>query len=205
MQYRTSRQEVTGLIVNRKVNVRHEYRHTVRAMVRRLLKDGSFQTYAATVKPGSTTLEKKDGTLNQLHGMLGFIDTIDLYNREHATGAKDSDPLSKKELMYQRFLIYRNFFAAETPVVLCEGETDNVYLTHAIRSLAADFAELASKGPDGKIHINVRLYKYRRSSTARILGGEMWGEMWGPEAVKKSTRGLHGTIAEWTKVRTLQG
>jgi len=174
-------------------------------MVRRLLKDGSFQTYAATVKPGSTTLEKKDGTLNQLHGMLGFIDTIDLYNREHATGAKDSDPLSKKELMYQRFLIYRNFFAAETPVVLCEGETDNVYLTHAIRSLAADFAELASKGPDGKIHINVRLYKYRRSSTARILGGEMWGEMWGPEAVKKSTRGLHGTIAEWTKVRTLQG
>jgi RNA-directed DNA polymerase len=170
MQYRTSRQEVTGLVVNRKINVRYEYRHTVRAMVHTLLKDGSFRTYAATGGPGSATLEKKDGTLNQLHGMLGFIDTIDLYNREHATGAKDSDPLSKKELMYQRFLIYRNFFAAETPVVLCEGETDNVYLTHAIRSLAADFPELASKGSDGKIHINVRLYKYRRSSTARILG-----------------------------------
>ncbi len=167
MQYRTSRQEVTGLVVNRKINVRYEYRHTVRAMVHTLLKYGSFQTYTAT---GNTTLEKKDGTINQLHGMLGFIDTIDLYNRKHATGAKDSDPLSKKELMYQRFLIYRNFFVAEKPVVLCEGETDNVYLTHAIRSLANDFPELATKGSDGKIHINVRLYKYRRSSTARILG-----------------------------------
>jgi RNA-directed DNA polymerase len=72
--------------------------------------------------------------------------------------------------MYQRFLIYRNFFVADTPVVLCEGETDNVYLTHAIRSLANDFSELASKGSDGKLHLNIRLYKYRRSSTARILG-----------------------------------
>jgi RNA-directed DNA polymerase len=170
MQYRTSRQEVTGLVVNRKINVRQEYRHTVRAMVHTLLRDGSFQTYAATVTPGNTTLEKKDGTLNQLHGMLGFIDKIDLYNRAHSTGAKDSDPLSKKELMYQRFLIYRNFFVADMPVVLCEGETDNVYLTHAIRSLANDFPELASKASDGKIHLNIRLYKYRRSSTARIMG-----------------------------------
>ena len=34
--------------------------------------------------------------------------------------------------MYQRFLIYMNFFAAKLPVVLCEGKTDNIYLTHAI-------------------------------------------------------------------------
>jgi RNA-directed DNA polymerase len=169
MQYRTSRQEVTGLVVNRKINVRHEYRHTVRAMVHTLLRDGSFKTYAATVTTGSATLEKKDGTLNQLHGMLGFIDKIDLYNRARAKGAKDLDPLSKKELMYQRFLIYRNFFVADAPVVLCEGETDNVYLTHAIRSLANDFPELASTGSDGKIRLKIRLYKYRRSSTARIL------------------------------------
>ena len=32
MQYCNSRQEVTGLVVNRKVNVRSEYRRTVRSM-----------------------------------------------------------------------------------------------------------------------------------------------------------------------------
>jgi hypothetical protein len=72
--------------------------------------------------------------------------------------------------MYQRFLIYQNFFAAEMPVVLCEGETDNVYLTHAIRGLATGFPELATIDPGGKIRLNLRLFKYRHSSTARILG-----------------------------------
>ncbi len=43
MQYRDSRQEVTGLVVNSKVNVRCEYRHTVRAMVHRLFNTGSFE------------------------------------------------------------------------------------------------------------------------------------------------------------------
>jgi len=38
MMYRTSRQDVTGLVVNRKINVRFGYRHNVRAMVDRLLK-----------------------------------------------------------------------------------------------------------------------------------------------------------------------
>jgi 5S rRNA maturation endonuclease (ribonuclease M5) len=53
---------------------------------------------------------------------------------------------------------------------MCEGETDNVYLNYAIRSLAARFPELAEITPDGKISLKVRLYKYPKSSTARILG-----------------------------------
>ena len=101
--------------------------------------------------------------------MLGFIDNIDLYHRKNTPGWKPSDKLSSNELMYQRFLIYMNFFAAELPVVLCEGKTDNIYLTHAIRSLARDYPYLATVAADGKIRLNIRLYKYRKSSTARIL------------------------------------
>lgn len=71
--------------------------------------------------------------------------------------------------MYLRFLIYVNFYAAALPVVLCEGKTDNIYLTHAIRSLAHDYPYLATVAKDGKIHLNIRLYKYRKSSTARLL------------------------------------
>ncbi len=52
MQYRTSRQEVTGLVVNQKINVRREYRHNVRAMVHSLFKRGSFELYGATEKLG---------------------------------------------------------------------------------------------------------------------------------------------------------
>src|ERR1017187_9191203 len=170
MQYRTSRQYVTGLVVNRRINVRQEYRRGVRAMVDRLLNTGGFDVYGKVEKSGDVTLEKRPGKVNELHGMLGFIDNIDLDHRKNTPGWKPSDKLSSSELMYQRFLIYMNFFAAERPVVLCEGKTDNIYLTHAIRSLAPDYPYLATVAPDGKIRLNVRLYKYRQSSTARILG-----------------------------------
>ena len=30
--------------------------------------------------------------------------------------------------MYRQFLIYRGFYTAEKPVILCEGKTDNVYI-----------------------------------------------------------------------------
>jgi len=157
MQYHDSRQVVTGLVVNKKINVRSEYRRSIRAMVHCLLNKGSF-----------VTLDKKEGTLNQLHGMLGFIDEIDLHNKQHPAEGQEGS-LSKKEQIYQRFLVYKNFFAAEAPVILSEGETDNVYLTHAIRRLAADYPDLAAIDDKGKVKIKVRLYKYRHSSTARIL------------------------------------
>lgn len=171
MQYRTSRQEVTGLVVNQKINVRREYRHNARAMVHSLLKKGSFELYAVAEKDGVATLEKRKGTLNELHGMLGFIDSIGLYNKKSAGKSKASAPPStNRELMYRQFLIYKDFYNAQTPVIVCEGETDNVYLTHAIRRLAADFPDLAEITREGKIRLKVRLYKYPRSSTARILG-----------------------------------
>jgi RNA-directed DNA polymerase len=170
MQYRTSRQQVTGLVVNKKINVRYEYRHTVRAMVHNLLTNGSFELAAPSEQAGSVVMQKRKGTANELHGMLGFIDSIDLYNRKNSAERKDFTRLSSKELMYRRFLIYTDFYAAPTPVIVCEGKTDNVYLTHAIRGLAKSFSELAEIGANGKVRLKIRLYKYPRSSTARILG-----------------------------------
>jgi RNA-directed DNA polymerase len=43
MQYRNSRQCVTGLTVNRKVNIKSEYRRTARAMAQRLFMTGEFE------------------------------------------------------------------------------------------------------------------------------------------------------------------
>ena len=57
------------------------------------------------------------------------------------------------------------------------GETDNIYLNDAIRSLVPQFPELAEIEPDGKITLRVRLYKYPKSSTARILGLHDGGNM----------------------------
>jgi hypothetical protein len=169
MQYRDSRQEVTGLVVNKKINVRCEYRHNVRAMVNSLLKTGSFNTLAPVKDAtGNVTMEMKEGTLNQLNGMLGYIGHVDIYNRQKVEKQTDQPVHSKKEALYRKFLLYREFFVSERPVIICEGETDNVYLVHAIRSLAAMFPALANV-VDGKITLNIRLYKHSGSRTARMV------------------------------------
>ena len=96
--------------------------------------------------------------------MLGFIDGVDLYNKKfHADG-------TKKELVYKRFLIFKELYCAPAPVILCEGKTDNVYLTHAIRKLADEYPDLASKNSDGEISIKCRRFRYTGTSTGRILG-----------------------------------
>ena len=99
--------------------------------------------------------------------MLGFVDSVDLDNKKQAGEPEKATWLSSSELMYRRFLIYEMFFAAERPVIICEGETDNVYLLHAMRKMRVEFPELAVTTADGKISLKVRFYKYHRS-TARI-------------------------------------
>ncbi|MGA7157841.1 MAG: retron Ec67 family RNA-directed DNA polymerase/endonuclease [Acidobacteriaceae bacterium] len=170
MQFRRSRQEVTGLIVNQKVNVPSEYRHNVRAMVHRLFRTGSFQLLGAVKANGDSLLQMREGKLDELHGRLGFIDGIDLYNKAIAATRHEPTHMATKESMYRQFLIYRDFYNAPKPVILCEGKTDNVYIKHAIRSLATQFPALADVDAKGKITLKVRLYKYTKTSTGRILG-----------------------------------
>jgi RNA-directed DNA polymerase len=169
MQYRDSRQEVTGLVVNRKVNVRREYRHLVRSMVHRLLTTGTFQhAFTAVDIAGAKSTKIVDGKLGQLHGMLGFIDGVDLLNKTDSTAPSDKSD-ETKETVYRRFLLFKELYAAAAPLVVCEGKTDNVYLTHAIRSLADTYPKLATVDSAGKIAIRIRRFKYSGTSTGRIL------------------------------------
>jgi RNA-directed DNA polymerase len=173
MQYRDSRQEVTGLVVNCKLNVRAEYRHTVRAMVHRLITTGAFEFIRKEVDAnGVVTLQRTPGTTNQLHGMLGFIDSVDLYNKAKARTAqkKDHAHTSSKESIYRLFLLFKEFYIASRPTIMCEGKTDNIYLLYAIRSLAKSYPQLAAINSDNTVKLKVRLYKYTETSTGRILG-----------------------------------
>lgn len=123
MQYCNSRQEVTGLVVNRRINSRPEYRRLTRAMTHQLLTTGKF--YITEMKAdslGSLVPAKIDGSIRHLQGMFGFIDWIDLSHKK-ARGTLDGDPSSIGKV-YKRFLMHRDFWASSLPVILCEGKTD---------------------------------------------------------------------------------
>ena len=52
-------------------------------MVNKLVTTGAFEIYGAVHKNGNVAMEKRPGTRDELHGMLGFIDGIDVYNAQH--------------------------------------------------------------------------------------------------------------------------
>jgi hypothetical protein len=173
MQYWTSRQDVTGLVVNSKVNIRSEYRRTVRAMAQNVFMTGKFDFVQTALDANGVKIQvKKEGTIAQLHGMLGHIDRVDRYNvklRETEPQQNPQKELSSKESLYRRFLIFKEFYANPVPMIVCEGKTDTVYLTHAIRSMAALYPVLASISPNSKAALKIRMFKYPESSTTEIL------------------------------------
>jgi len=179
LQYKDSRQEVTGLVVNAKVNTRSEYRRMARAMTHRLLKTGKFQTKQIDQDVDGKPVEKEvDGRLEQLNGMFSFNESVHLYNLrkrpKHKNYKVDKDlrPSEKPdamENMYCNFLVYKYFYACPKPLIVCEGKTDNIYIKAAINKLADKYPQLATKSKENTFQISVTLFKYSKT-TARILG-----------------------------------
>lgn len=167
MQYQDSRQDVTGLIVNRRINTRSEYRRLTRAMTHKLVTTGKFHIAGTKADASGAVLPTKvDGSIRHLQGMFGFIDWVDLSYRK-AKRALDGKPSSIAKT-YKRFLMHRDLWASSLPVILCEGKTDSVYLRGAIRSLAPSHPSLVSINAAGKAEYKIRFFNYSYTSQ-RIL------------------------------------
>ena len=138
-----SRQDVTGLIVNKKLGVSNEYRRLTKAMCHWLFTTGEFFIEANG--------EVVKGSLKYLEGRLNFIDAIDKYNRVHhpvvlskhyvpkSYGYRTRELWSSREKLLSKFLFYKYFYANEQVAILCEGKTDKIYLKCAINSRKAQF------------------------------------------------------------------
>lgn len=173
MQYCDSRQDVTGLVVNRKVNVPATYRNNVRAMVDHALKKGAFEIVKKKVDAaGVEVLVRQPGKNRQLIGMLSYIDQVDLFNRKlrEDNGLEPHDTSGRTEL-FRRFLYFDAFHDIASPVIVCEGPTDNIYLRHAIKRLTPLYPMLAAGVPT---KLTVHLFKYgqrRTSEITQLTGG----------------------------------
>lgn len=178
IQYKDSRQDVTGLIVNEKPNTKKEYWRAVKAQCYALFKTGSFQV------PTSSGFEL--GNIFSLEGKLNFIDQIDRFNR-----TRDKPPLEPKfqlrnyghettilfngrEKTFSKFLYYKNFYGNTQPTILCEGETDNIYLRSAINILAAQYPKLAISETNNngyKVLVHFFEYSKRTRFLLQLYGG----------------------------------
>jgi RNA-directed DNA polymerase len=181
VQYFESRQEVTGLVVNKRLNVTREYRKQVRSMVHSLVTTGAFKLEAATQARVDNKRTKTVDPLKQLQGMLGFIDWIDIHakggvekggaishDHKYKTAYKWND-LNSQEKQYRKFLFYREFFLTKQPIILTEGKTDKVHLYAAIKKQAGQYPRLANtKG--SIVTPAVRVFPCQERRTNALMG-----------------------------------
>ncbi|AUM73772.1 retron Ec67 family RNA-directed DNA polymerase/endonuclease [Paracoccus jeotgali] len=173
MQYRRSRQDVTGLVVNKKVNVKRELYKQVRAQVQNFIKN---DTCSKKVKIGGVESEV-EVTEAALQGFLSHIFWVKGAEFEYkrlnkATGP--AEPGFYKE--YRRFLDYKTFVASQQPVVLCEGVTDNIYLQCAIKRSKTARPKLQDSGSSNGLAVKLFQYpkigsKLRVPSSVQHLNG----------------------------------
>lgn len=162
------RQEVTGLVVNRKVNFPKEYFKNTKAMVHSYYKNEEFY------------IEGKAGTLSQLLGRFSYIEQINEYNKKRDKRIstimnvryKRNYMYNRYIFEYSRFMIYNYIFNNEYPLIVTEGKTDSRYLVSAIRSIVEkephafpDLAELKN----GKVVFKVRFLS-NNNKISQLLG-----------------------------------
>ncbi|MCU8085437.1 retron Ec67 family RNA-directed DNA polymerase/endonuclease [Shewanella sp. SM23] len=167
IQFKDSRQDVTGLIVNNKIGIKREYRQLTKSMCNSLFQTGKY----TKIVNG----EHVEGSINELEGRLNFIDSVDFYNRinhpevlsilyaHRNHGYKTRALLSSREKLLSKFLFYKNFYNADKPTILCEGKTDNIYLLSALNILSPDYKLLASAATKTKkFEPKVQFFNYSK-------------------------------------------
>lgn len=150
LTYFSSRQEVTGLTVNEKVNVNRKFINETRAMANQLYKTHSFQ------------IDGQDGFIDQLEGRLAYINQLDWFNNKkeyERTGKKSNkryiSGLNTREKQYQYFLFYKYFFRPIKPTIVTEGKTDILHIKAALMKYSDRYPKLISKSEDGEYKFKI--------------------------------------------------
>lgn len=168
LEYCSSKQEVTGLTVNKKINASQKFIKKTRAMANQLYKTNSFQ------------IDGEDGNLNQLEGRFSFINQLDLLNNKleyraikKKTNKKFISGLNTREKQYQYFLFYKYFFRPSKPTIVTEGKTDILHIKSALMKYCDRYPKLITKVTDKKYEFKIYfLNKTRRLNYFLGISGD---------------------------------
>ena len=148
VQYRDSHQEVTGIVVNKKLNVIRKYYKDTRAMAYNLYKTGEY-----------TIDGEKKGSIQQLEGRFSYINQFDKYNNKLGLEKHQFEYLNGRERAYSQFLFYKYFFANDKPLIITEGKTDIIYLKVALKKMWKEYPEFIAKNEKGQFEYKISFLK----------------------------------------------
>ena len=153
ISYFYSKQLVTGLIVNKKINVEHIYYKKIRAMAHELYTKGKFYISEEEEYKGEKAIRK-------LEGCFSFINEIDKYNNKLKNNTnKKFFKLCSREKEFQKFLFYKYFYYNFNPLIITEGKTDILYIKAALKNLYEEYPDLIEKDEKGKFKFKISFFK----------------------------------------------
>ncbi len=159
MHCRGSRQMVTGLVVNEKVNIRSEYYRKARAMCDSLFQSGTyFRSFRPPSNPGEDPQPDLMFNLNPLEGILSHIYAVTQSEDCREDTEQRVKPRAIRKL-YRRFLFYKYCIALDAPLIVTEGKTDPIYLREAIRCRDIYHPQLGEPGKNG-FRFKIRFFNY---------------------------------------------
>lgn len=167
MQFYWSRQDATGLVVNKKVNVPREYVKATRAQCHRFVKKGILtqkeELWGQKVEVPYSPV--------RLRGKLSHIFTVK--GREFSYERQKGSPRSWPNFLrnYRAFLDFVSFGVNDVPIFLFEGKTDNIYVRCALRSLSVHYPELISSAPSKQLAITLFNYSKASDAVQSLAGG----------------------------------
>ena len=173
MQYRHSRQDVTGLIVNTKLGVKREMLKIVRAQVEELIKTG--KCFVKKTEGEETTHESV--SVDCLRGRLAHIAWVKGQNPKNKKTKKQTFHGQTGYMRtYRRFLDHQAFVGNSIPTIICEGKTDNIYIRCAImRNSGVSNTLIKEETIDGKMRrsLAVKLFRFTNTTSwvQRLNGG----------------------------------
>ncbi|WP_288364762.1 retron Ec67 family RNA-directed DNA polymerase/endonuclease [uncultured Acinetobacter sp.] len=129
-----NRQEVTGLIVNKKVNISKNYYRYSRSMIHNYCVNGIFTKSKVHNKPLISNI-------NSLTGIANYIFNIKNPNFEKTLKIKELDELNSIEKLYVSFNFHKYFSNNDKTNIICEGVTDPLHLKNSWKNLKKDQLE----------------------------------------------------------------
>lgn len=170
MQCRESRQLVTGLTVNEKVNIRANYYMKARAMCDSLFKTGKY------FAPGKNTEIEITTSTKRLEGILSHIHYIK-NAADRRTDVEKADVPTAARILYKNFLFYKYFVQLPRPLIVCEGKTDAVYIKAAVQSLRELYPQLTQK-TEGALAHKLAFFNYSNLAHKLLdIGGGTGGQV----------------------------
>lgn len=145
--YKDSRQTVTGLVVNKKLNVAQEYYRKTKAMAHALYTKGEFY------------IDGQPGTIERLEGRFSFVNQSKWYNNKLDHEIHEFGTLSGREKEYKRFLFYKYFYGNNMPIIVTEGKTDVRYLKSALKASYTKYPNLITKTKGGQFEFKISFLK----------------------------------------------